>query len=378
MAKEPGGWSLRKDPRTGVYTVRFRTKDGRRIHRSTGTKDRAEAQREAGRIYAEAHAAVRRARIAYESLEELCALWLIDHSAGRSPETIAEYERYVAVTILPHFRTLAGVTDHACAEYTRDRLRQVSASTVRKELSCLRQLCGWLYEKGYLAERIAIDPPPRRAVGSPDLKRKQAAVPLTREQVLALIDKLPEWAPRQRRGAPPIPVRAFAIVMAETGLRKGTLYRLRAPEHYHVGASHITVTNDIDKARDGRPLPLSLRARSALDSVCPDEGLIFGRIEIRWQLARASEDIGLPPHLAGRVSYHDFRRAFLTHLAEANVSAPALQYLAGHSHLSTTARYIHARQEAAASAISLLDRPALGHRSGTPEGKLMSRRSEGE
>lgn len=93
----------------------------------------------------------------------------------------------------------------------------------------------------------------------------------------------------------------------------------------------------------------------ALDAVCPDSGLLFGRIEIRWQLAQASMDIGLPAHRAGRVSYHDFRRAFLTHMAEANVAAPALQYLAGHQHLSTTAKYIHTRHQAAADAISLLD-----------------------
>lgn len=369
MAKESGGWSLRRDARTGNYTVRFTNREGRRVHRSTGTSDREAAQREAGRIYTEVVSGRQRARVAPGKLEELSAEWLVDHAAGRSEETIAEYERYVAVLFLPFFRTLAGLTDASCADYTRTRLRQVSVSTVKKELSALRQLAKWLHEKGYIEEKLRVDPPPRRALGRPDTVRKQVRVDLSREQVLAIIKRLPEWSRQNRTGAPPIPVRAFAVVMAETGLRKGSLYRLRAPEHYHRGAAVLALTPDVDKARAGRPLPLSARARAALDTVCPDVGLIFGRIEVRWQLAEASKHIGLPEHLAGRVSYHDFRHAFITHLADANAPGPALQYLAGHKHFATTARYIHARAEAAEDALRLLDTKPGRTPKGTPRAK---------
>lgn len=53
--------------------------------------------------------------------------------------------------------------------------------------------------------------------------------------------------------------------------------------------------------------------------------------------------IGLPPHLAGRVSNYDFWHAFITHLASRGASLAGLLRLAGHKHVYTTARYIHAR-----------------------------------
>lgn len=354
MAKDSGGWSLLRDKRTGKYTVRFTTPQGQRTHRSTGTRDRAEAQRKAAEIYAEIVSGRRRSRVVVGgSLEDLAAEWLVTHSSGRSEDTIREYERYVATLFLPYFGSLSHVTAASCADYMRRRLREVSVSTVKKELSALRQFTAWLHERGHLPEPVRIESPPRRAVGTPNETRKQVRVDLTREQIERIIENLPEWT-INRTTRRRIPVRAFVTVMAETGLRKGTLYRLRAPEHYHRGARHLVITPDIDKARDGRPLPITDRARAALDSVCPDVGIIFGQVDVRGALRRASMNIGLPPHLAGRVSYHDFRHAFITHLASRGASLAGLQRLAGHKHVYTTARYIHAAQQAAEEALSLL------------------------
>jgi hypothetical protein len=159
------GWRLRRDERTGNFTVRFTLPNGKRVHRSTGTSDRAAAQTAAARIYAEALSGRRRTGVVGRPLEELCAEWLVDYRAGHSGDTVEEYERYCGATIIPFFESLAGITTPSCADYGRHRLRQVAATTVRKELSALRTFVEWLHERGYLPEPVLVPsiPSARRA-----------------------------------------------------------------------------------------------------------------------------------------------------------------------------------------------------------------------
>lgn len=345
------GWRLLRDPRTGNYTVRFTLPDGSRPHRSTGTSDRGEAQKAAARIYAEALSGRRRPVASSAPLEELCAAWLVAHAAGRSGETIKTYELYCEAQFIPFFCSLSGFTEPSCADYGRHRLRQVAASTVRKEVSALRSLVEWLHEQGYLPEPVRVPGIPKRAIGKPDEKRRKVRVELTHAQAEALIKALPT---KGREGRP---VRDLVTILVETGIRRATLWRLETPKHYHRGARELVITGDIDKARDGRPLPLTEKARKALDRICPDEpGPICGRVSLRHQIAEASKRIGLPEHLAGRVSYHDLRHAFISDLAARGASIAAIQYLAGHGNAATSARYIHPAKSAAEEALALRGR----------------------
>jgi integrase len=115
-------------------------------------------------------------------------------------------------------------------------------------------------------------------------------------------------------------VRARYRVMYETSLRPETLDLLSVPEHFTRGATHITITDEIDKARFGRQLPLTRAARAALDAVCPDVGLVFGHFTNRKALRAAALKAGIDAARAGKVTPYDFRRATLTHLADAGKS----------------------------------------------------------
>jgi integrase len=372
MAKgSRGGWKLQKDRRTGIWFVRFRHA-GERFNRSTRTKVQGEAQEEARRIYQRetSRDPVKRVRGVPE-LGALVEQWLEAHAAGRAPETVDMHSLHMSAHIVPHFGRLVRIDRPGLAKYVARRLREVSAKTVRNELSTIRQFLAWCLDCGVLDEAPAVPTIPKRALGTPVTKGAKVKVTLTRKQMEAVIAAVPEYT-RRRKGhsdGPKTPARAAVVVLVETGIRRATLWRLRAPEHYHVGARHLSITKDIDKARDGRPLPLSDRARAALDSVCPASGLIFGRVDIRYQLAQASKGIGLPPHLDGRVSYHDLRRSFLTDLAESGASLGGMQYLAGHKHASTTSRYINPAMEAAEKALAT-------RLNGTPSGTPKKRRAK--
>jgi integrase len=359
MAADARGWALQRDRRTGAYFVRFRHA-GRRYNRATGETVRGEAQKAAARIVAEVTSG-RRSKVAGKAppLAALVGDWLDAHSPGRAKETIDGYELHMEAHIVPYFGRLEQMTSLGCSSYLKHRIERVGANTVRKELCTLRLFLTWCHESGVLPEPVAVPRLSKRAIGEPVKKGAKRRVQLTREQVEMLIAAVPERA----RGG--FPARAFVVVKAETGLRRATMWKLEAPRHYHVGARHLTITKDIDKARDGRPLPITDRVRTALDAVCPSEGLIFGQHGIRGLLERASMNIGLPEHLAGRVSYHDLRHFFITELAESGASLAGIQYLAGHKHASTTSRYINPGLAAAEDAL----KARIGTPGGTPRPK---------
>lgn len=345
MARRPEGWKLRRDPRTGIWRVRF-THEGQRIERSTRTTDRGAAQAAAADIFARVTQGDARRRTERAApLRLLVADWL----EGREAEVSAGHMRSMTMHwrehLLPHFKRLEGITTLSAQAYTRQRLGEVTRSTVLKELSTLRQFTRWCADTGILPADVDIRPPPRRATGTPHAKLgRRGRVELPAETWERILAALPE---RNRGGTP----RAFFVVMYETGLRLGTLQRLEAPGDYRVGDDRLRVRAEVDKARYGRMLPLSERAREALDGVCPKEGLIFGRVDHRGALMAAARAAGVPADKADHVGHHDLRHAFMTQLAESGASIPEMQYLAGHRHAITSSRYVHPAEEAAREAL---------------------------
>jgi hypothetical protein len=104
VARNSEGWSLTRDRRTGVYTVRF-THAGRRQHRSTRARDLAGAKVEAARIYAETISG-RRLETRTRNLKELDVLfaeWLTQIESEVAPETWKTLRGYCTNHLLPYF-----------------------------------------------------------------------------------------------------------------------------------------------------------------------------------------------------------------------------------------------------------------------------------
>jgi site-specific recombinase XerC len=167
--------------------------------------------------------------------------------------------------------------------------------------------------------------------------------------VRAIIAALPELS-SSRKLKTQYPIRARFLVAYETGLRPSTLDALSVPEHYHRGSRLLVLSNDVDKSRWGRELPLSTRARKALDAVAPESGPIFGRHDYRERLDEAARKV-LPPAVADRFAGAHFRSAMITHILEQTGNLAGVQYLAGHKQAKTTGGYARPSLRAAEAAL---------------------------
>jgi integrase len=145
----------------------------------------------------------------------------------------------------------------------------------------------------------------------------------------------------------------------ETGLRPATIAALRAPDDYRRGARELVIRDEEDKARFGRRLPLTARARKVLDRVCPDVGVIFGRHDARAPFATAAKVAKLD-----HVTPYDLRHSRLTLWGSTSTDLTAIGYLAGHRHATTTARYVHQARRGAEEVL----RAAGGFRTGSGRG----------
>lgn len=366
MARRPEGFALTRDPRTGVHTVRFT--HGRRYHLSTGERDPRKAQVEAARLYAEIVSGRRSAEQARRvglALDALFAEWIVAMEAEVSTATVAMMRIHALTHLEPYFGETARITSASASDYMRARLRSVSRSTVKKELSSLRRFVAWASEQRFM-DAVTIPHVPKASLGTPHPQGKRSTVLLTAAEVAALLAELPE---RTTKG---LPARAFHTVMWETGLRKATLERLETPAHYRRGGSELVIADEIDKSRFGRVLDLSEPIRAALDSVCPDRpGVLFGVHDYRGPLRAAAARAGIEPHRVAALSNHDFRHSRITDFTERTKDLASIAYVAGHKHVTTTALYAHARREAAKDLLHSGHQVATGamRRSKTGAGK---------
>lgn len=253
------------------------------------------------------------------------------------------YTKYVAYWAVNLAQAVGELHTETIAAYTRTRLKEVRGKTVKSELSALRRFCVWLVEVGELDElpefpKVKSDGTPfavRRRVRAPEYSPKEIEAVLA---ALPLVSKRWGW-----------PIRARFVLAYETSLRPETLDKLRVPENYSPKRKAITLTDLDDKESFGREVPLSRRAQATLMSVCPSEGLIFGRHRyVDYVRPAAIQALGA----RGKIfTAQHFRSATITHMLDEGIPITAVQYMAGHKHTSTTARYVRPSLRAAAAAM---------------------------
>ncbi|MBV9820366.1 MAG: tyrosine-type recombinase/integrase [Solirubrobacterales bacterium] len=148
-------------------------------------------------------------------------------------------------------------------------------------------------------------------------------------------------------------------VAAYTGLRRGELIALRWADIDFTGHK-LTVRRAISagveaastKSRRAREVPLPDQAGGALDRlsrrsefVGPDEYVFANRLgrrldptALRRRFERARNAAGLPP-----LRFHDLRHTYGSLLVAGGVDLQSAKAAMGHSRITTTERYLHAR-----------------------------------
>lgn len=360
-----GGWQLRLPEGRDTYLVRFRHA-GRRYEKSTGRRDPKEAAVEAARIYADVVSGRRshRTRVTAD-LTTAFALFLEDYEVTHAGGTIVSVTLYARSHLLPFFGSFDRFTPASYGDYMRARIRQVTRTTLRKELSALRMFVAWCAEHGTPLPPV----PPLPKSGHPGVRhrqgRKHASTAWSPATIKRLLVAMPE---KSRRGAY---IRPFFTLLWETGLRESTLRKLRTPDHYKRGDARLFISRDIDKAHFERYVPLTDEARDALDRVCPknpqkDERgmgeLLFPGVpkSLRGLVDAAAAAAGIE----GAISAYDLRHSRASQLANAGAPLAGVSHILGHRHISTTAIYVKSSDAAALTALEAVSRPRIGGHSG--------------
>lgn len=370
MARKSEGVQVFRRAGKPSFSARW-TLDGVRVEVSTGERDRSQALKRAASLYADALAkkpirrvATARAASTDASIKAAASEWIEGVRASFSPHTAESWEGYGRLWAYFWDDSLgAMLADGAGAAYARERLDQVLATTVRKEVSAMRGFFAWLHEQGRISHLPTVPPVQKRALGVRSGTQREKAVELSPDEVQAFLRALPIRSPRG------FPVRAALEFMYETGLRPNTIAKLAVPRHWRPGQGTLTITKDIDKARFAREVPLTARALELLEAQAmtieteaAKEGRaayprpVWGPFVARKHVARAGNAIGIPG-----IAEYDLRHARVTHNIEAGGDLLAVGYLVGHTQVTTTAKYAHGSLRAARRVVAF-----RGPISGTP------------
>jgi integrase/recombinase XerD len=164
--------------------------------------------------------------------------------------------------------------------------------------------------------------------------------------------------------------RAFLMTVYGGGLRLEEACRLKAQ---HINRARMQIRVEQGKGRKDRYTLLS--------------PVLLKMLELYWRFDRpqhwlfpatTNPKIPMDPRTGQKMFYravaraglphrggiHSLRHSFATHLLEAGVEITVVQRLLGHSHVTTTANYLHVRQERMAevkSPLQLLDLERVGN-----------------
>lgn len=372
MARTAEGWKLYRQ--NGVWIARF-TLAGRRYNRSTGEQDKAGAARRAAVLYAEAQQGkLDPPQVTGDALlVDLFAEWIVSLESGYTPGTRNLWKLYARAHWLsrPRWERLSDLTEAAIGDYQRERLGVVTRVTVTKERTALRRFGEWAKERGYLAAPLVFPRLPSRTPGVRRPGRKAKATDLDEADIAALLAVMPERSSKPGKDGRLFWVRPFFEFLWETGLRPVTVEALVLGVHWTRGASLLTITPDIDKARFGRDVPLTPRAVEVLSACAGQTGEpIFGAHDWRDPLETAARASGLPSTKRKTLSVYDLRHARISHWVDHGSSLAAVAYLAGHRQVTTTAIYTHGTAKAAARVVQATRRRGGWARSPAPLRRL--------
>lgn len=250
------------------------------------------------------------------------------------------------------------------ADYRRRRhaQKQVTDTTINRDLEALRHILFWAVDEGFLAAN-----PLTHLRLVPERRKPRSVLSFDEERKL-----LAAAAPH---------LREMAIVSLDTGMRRGEILHQRW-EHVDFNRKLLFVTRSKIAGGEGREIPLTERVHSLLLSRRQPEGLVFtfhGRsittIKTAWKAAIRRASIRY-------YRFHDLRHTFNTRLMEAGVIQDVRRTLMGHSTgQDVNSIYTHVELPVKREAIRKLEawmaaqnqvQPEGGEDSRVPPGKVVN------
>jgi len=309
--------------------------------------------------------------------------WLEDVK-GAKPSTLRDHRCLLAEPGQAYRRgrgssaglIIAALGDRPARDITtrevEDLLRSISATSVApRTVNKARQLVCAVFNYSTRPSTYGLPTNPAQRA---DRRREPDAAPLafySPEQVEALARALTDGAHRDasRPALSPSEIEARAHddtqdaelvrVAAYAGLRRGELVALRWRDVDFVGRKIIVrraLSGEIEvrstKSRRARQVPLPDQAAAALERLSrrgdftgPDDYVFASRLgrrldpsALRRRFERARDAASLEP-----LRFHDLRHTYGSLLVAGGIDLPSVKAAMGHSHITTTERYLHAR-----------------------------------
>ena len=262
-----------------------------------------------------------------DSDDQLIELWL----HGRPQNTQAAYRREVERFLDAVNKPLRTVRLIDIQQYTDNFPACLKESSVKRALSAIKSLFGFGFRLGYLTFDVG------RAMKLPTLRDGLADRILSETDVLRIISLEPK--PRNR---------AILLTLYAGGFRVSEICALKWRDlQQRDSAGQITVHGKGGKTRSVLMPESVWNTLQQLESNPSPESPVFrsrkkGHLDESavWRIVRkASERAGIDKN----VSCHWFRHSHATHALERGCPIHLVQATLGHSSISTTGRYLHAR-----------------------------------
>lgn len=212
------------------------------------------------------------------------------------------------------------------AEYRDERLQEVKAATVRRELAILHHALEVArYDWG-----IPLSSNPVSKTRLPQGGERSAA-----RVDGADLDKIIEQADRSRLWY----IKPAILLAIETGMRRGEILSLMWE---HVDLKRKVAFLPLTKNGEARNVPLSDLAISVIEGIPRNGTKLFDITPNAFRLAweRLRSKAGTP-----NVRFHDFRHEAVSRFFEKGLQIPEVSLISGHKDMRMLARYTHLKAE---------------------------------